>query len=146
MLKGRADEVQVFDDLEDYVEQFTKIIGIKLENLKNLFWIFYCILLVILIAFLPSKRIFKRLRRSVRKLLFLRKRFRPNCKTKWINRKQLAVKMNRTFRYKSPPKKHPRTVVLGKLAKKKAIVLGSKPGQTKKTVYRSKVGNYWLLN
>lgn len=64
-LKRQANELQIFESLEDYVEQFSKITGLKLENLENLFAIFFFVLLLILFAFLPKIKIVKRLRRLV---------------------------------------------------------------------------------
>lgn len=60
MLKDQTNEMQVFENLEDYLEGCSKIVGIKLENLENLFVIFYCLLFAFLVAFLASNRTFNR--------------------------------------------------------------------------------------
>ena len=70
-LKKRSNEVQIFESLEDYVEQFSKMVGIKLENLENLFVIFFIILSSILVVFLANKKVFKRLKRLVRTFWFV---------------------------------------------------------------------------
>lgn len=84
VLKGRANEVQIFESFEDYVEQFAKVVGVKLENLENLFVAFFFVLFLVLFAFLMiRKQIFKHLMRTVRKLLLLVNAFYRKFRTKF---------------------------------------------------------------
>lgn len=60
--------IPIFDDLEDYIENFTKVTGIKLANLLNLFIIYFGCLLAILLGFSISKKLPKKTLKLFRRL------------------------------------------------------------------------------